>query len=171
MPASTSWSWNDLTAVPLAGAPGRGLSDVASMDIGRARLGLLALALYVPVVTGLLLSRAWRLTWAGRAAGLVVTFGVLAVLQDRDALPLRVPEVGILLVPVALGLAIAAACAVASFASDVAGGTFGWRQPLGVLSIAAVLCGLFPALLTVTNGSWFAARTTMMTLLSPPRRR
>jgi GT2 family glycosyltransferase len=167
VPASTSWSWNDLTAVPLAGAPGRGLGEVASMDIGRARLGLLALALYVPVVTGLLLSRAWRLTWAGRAAGLVVAFGVLAVLQDRDALPLRVPEVGILLVPVALGLAIAAACAVASFASDVAGGTFGWRQPLGVLSIAAVLCGLFPALLTVTDGSWFAARTTMMTLLAP----
>ena len=35
--------------------------------------------------------------------------------------------------------AIAAACAVASFASDVAGGTFGWRQPLGVLSIAGLL--------------------------------
>ena len=29
------WSWNDLTAVPLAGAPGRGLDDVASMNIGR----------------------------------------------------------------------------------------------------------------------------------------
>ncbi len=123
LPAATTWSWNDLTAVPLAGAPGRGLDEVASMNIGRARLSLLTLALYVPVITGLVLSRAWRLTWAGRAAGLVVTFGVLAVLQDRDALPFRVPEVGILLVPVALGLALAAACAVASFASDVAGGT------------------------------------------------
>ena len=71
-------------------------------------------------------------------------------------LPFRVPEVGILLVPVALGLALAAACAVASFASDVAGGTFGWRQPLGVLSIAAVLCGMFPALVTLTDGWWFA---------------
>jgi GT2 family glycosyltransferase len=167
LPAATAWSWHDLTAVPLAGAPGRGLEDVASMNIGRARLGLLTLALYVPVITGLVLSRAWRLTWAGRAAGLVVTFGVLAVLQDRDALPFRVPEVGILLVPVALGLALAAACAVASFASDVAGGTFGWRQPLGVLSIAAVLCGTFPALVTLTDGWWFAPRTTMMTLLAP----
>ena len=167
LPAATTWSWNDLTAVPLAGAPGRGLDDVASMNIGRARLSLLTLALYVPVITGLVLSRAWRLTWAGRAAGLVVTFGVLAVLQDRDALPFRVPEVGILLVPVALGLALAAACAVASFASDVAGGTFGWRQPLGVVSIAAVLCGTFPALVTLTDGWWFAPRTTMMTLLGP----
>ena len=167
LPAATTWSWHDLTAVPLAGAPGRGLEDVASMNIGRARLSLLTLGLYVPVVTGLVLSRAWRLTWAGRAAGLVVTFGVVAVLQDRDALPFRVPEVGILLAPVALGLALAAACAVASFASDVAGGTFGWRQPLGVVSIAAVVCGTFPALVTLTDGWWFAPRTTMMTLLAP----
>ena len=43
LPAATTWSWNDLTAVPLAGAPGRGLDDVASMNIGRARLGLLTL--------------------------------------------------------------------------------------------------------------------------------
>ena len=167
VPASTTWSWDDLTAVPLAGAPGRGLSDVASMNIGRATLGPLALALYVPVLTGLALSRAWRLTWAGRAAGLVVVFGGLAVLQDRDALPFRVPEIGVLLVPVALGLALAAACAVASFASDVAGGRFGWRQPLGVLSIAAVLCGAFPFLVTLTDGAWFAPRTTMMSLLAP----
>jgi GT2 family glycosyltransferase len=167
VPAATAWSWHDLTAVPLAGAPGRGLEDVASMNIGRARLGLLALAWYVPVITGLALSRAWRLTWAGRAAGLVVAFGILAVLQDRDALPFRTPEVGILLVPVALGLALAAACAVASFASDVARGRFGWRQPLGVVSIAAVLCGMFPALVTLTDGAWFTARTTMMTLVAP----
>ena len=166
LPAA-NWSWSDLTAVPLAGAPGRGLDDVASMNIGRARLGTLTLAFYLPVVTGLLMSRAWRLTWAGRAAGLVVVFGVLAVLQDRDALPFRAPEVGILLVPVALGLALAAACAVASFTSDVAGGKFGWRQPLGILSIVAVLCGIFPALLTLTDGSWFTTRTTMMTLLAP----
>jgi GT2 family glycosyltransferase len=167
LPASTAWSWNDLTAIPLAGAEGRGLTDVASMNIGRARLGLLALALYVPVFTGLAISRAWRLSWAARAAGLVVTFGTLAVMQDRDAAPIRLPDAGLLLVPVALGLAIATACAVASFVSDVAGQTFGWRQPVGLLSIAAVLCGMFPALLTLTDGGWFAPRTTLSTMLGP----
>lgn len=161
LPASTSWSWNDLTAIPLAGANGRGLTNVAAMSIGQGELGLLALALYVPVVTALALSRAWRLSWAGRAGGLVVGFGALAVLQDRNALPVRVPEIGLLLVPVAVGLAIAAACAVASFASDVAGGRFGWRQPLGLASIAAVLAGLFPAMITLTDGAWFAPRTSL----------
>lgn len=167
VPASPRWSWADLTAVPLAGPRGRGLTDVASMDIGLANLGVLALALYVPVVTGLVLSRAWRLTWAARAAGLVLVFGTLAVLQDRDVLPWSMPDVGVLLVPVALGLSLAAACALASFAADVAGRSFGWRQPLGLLSILAVGCGVVPSLLTLTDGAWFAPRTTLADLVAP----
>ena len=167
MPSSTSWSWDDLTVVPLAGANGRGLAEVASMNIGQAKLGLLALALYFPVVAGLAMSKAWRLTWAARAAGLVIVFLGLAVMQDRDSLPMRVPDVGILLVPVALGLALSAACAVSSFASDVAGGSFGWRQPLGLLSIAAVACGMFPAMITLTDGAWYAPRTSFNELVAP----
>ncbi|CAN5592665.1 glycosyltransferase [soil metagenome] len=167
VPASPRWSWSDLTAVPLAGPRGRGLTDVAAMNIGLARLGILALALYVPVITGLVLCRAWRLTWAARAAGLVLAFGPLAVLQDRDVLPWSVPDVGVLLVPVALGLSLSAACALASFAADVAGRSFGWRQPLGLLSIAAVVCGVVPSLLTLTDGSWFAPRTTLAELVAP----
>ena len=105
----------------------------------------------------LAVGRAWRLTWAARAAGLILVFLALAVLQDRDDLPFAVPDVGVLLVPVALGLALAAASAVAAFGEDVAGRTFGWRQPAGLLAIGAVAVGLFPALLTITDGAWFAS--------------
>jgi hypothetical protein len=97
----------------------------------------------------------------------VSVFLGLAVMQDRDSLPMRVPDVGILLVPVALGLALSAACAVSSFASDVAGGSFGWRQPVGLLSIAAVACGLFPAMITLTDGAWYAPRTSINELVAP----
>jgi GT2 family glycosyltransferase len=162
LPWSLTWSWDDLVSPTLAGAPGRGLIDVASMAIGQARLEVLALALYAPVVIALAVARAWRFTWAVRAALLVTVFGALAVLQDRDALPVRVPDVGVLLVPVALGLALSAAAAVASFGRDVAGRTFGWRQPAGVLSLAAVAIGIFPAVLTLTDGAWFAPRTTLV---------
>ena len=109
------------------------------MDIGQARFEIAALALYVPVIVAMALARSWRLTWAARAAGLVVVFLALAVLQDRDALPFRVPDVGLLLVPVALGLALSAGAVVAAFGQDVAGRRFGWRQPLAVLGIASVL--------------------------------
>jgi GT2 family glycosyltransferase len=161
LPWSLTWSWDDVVAPTLAGAPGRGLVDVASMAIGQGRLEVLALALYLPVVIAVAVARAWRFTWAVRAALLVTVFGALAVLQDRDALPVRVPDVGVLLVPVALGLALAAAAAVASFGRDVAGRTFGWRQPAGVLSIAAVAVGVFPSVMTLLDGSWFAPRSTI----------
>ena len=151
LPWSPTWSWDDLAAAPLAGPLGRGVLDVATMAIGQAQFEVLALALYLPVLVALAVARAWRLTWAARAAGLIVVFLGLAVLQDRDALPFAVPDVGVLLVPVALGLALSAASAVAAFSDDVAGRTFGWRQPLGLLSIAAVIVGLFPSVLTITR--------------------
>jgi GT2 family glycosyltransferase len=162
LPWSLTWSWDDVVSPTLAGAPGRGLVDVASMAIGQGRLEVLALALYLPVVIAVAVSRAWRFTWAVRAALLVTVFGALAVLQDRDDLPVRVPDVGVLLVPVALGLALAAAAAVASFGRDVAGRNFGWRQPAGVLSIAAVAVGVFPSVMTLLDGAWFAPRTTVV---------
>jgi GT2 family glycosyltransferase len=162
LPWSTTWSWDDLVTPSLAGAPGRGLADVASMTIGRGRFEILAVALYVPVLAALLIARAWRLTWAARAAGLVVVFLGLAVLQDRDALPFRLPEIGILLAPVGLGLAIAAASAAAAFGHDVAGRTFGWRQPLGLLALGAIVLGVIPALFTLTDGAWFAPRRSMV---------
>jgi GT2 family glycosyltransferase len=162
LPWSLTWTWDDMVAPTLAGAPGRGVVDVASMAIGQARLEELAIALYVPVVMAVAVARAWRFTWAVRAALLVTGFGALAVLQDRDALPVRVPDIGVLLVPVALGIALAAAAAVASFGGDVAGRKFGWRQPAGVLALACLAVGLFPAVLTLTDGSWFAPRTTLV---------
>ena len=82
------------------------------------------------------------------------------------------PDVGVLLVPVGLGLAIGAASAVAAFGEDVAGRTFGWRQPAGLLSVGAVAVGLFPALLTIADGAWFMPGTSLVqsveTPLAPP---
>jgi len=158
VPWAMTWSWADLTAPELAGPGGRGLVDTAAMAIGDAQFEWLAIALYLPVIVALAVSRAWRLTWAARGAGLVVVFLALAVLQDRDALPFTVPNVGLLLVPVALGLALSAASAVAAFSADVTGRTFGWRQPLGLLSIAAIVVGLAPAVFTVLDGSWYLPR-------------
>ena len=168
LPWSTTWTWDDLVAPSLAGAPGRGLRDVASMAIGQSRFEVLALALYVPVVVALLVARAWRLTWAARAAGLVIVFLGLAVLQDRDALPFRVPEIGILLAPVGLGLALAAASSAAAFGHDVAGRTFGWRQPLGLLGIAAVVVGVVPALFAMTDGAWYAPSSGLVETVQAP---
>ncbi len=166
LPWSGRWSWDTFAGLELAGAPDRGLVEVAAMDIGRARLTVLSLALYVPVLMALAVARSWRLTWAARAAGLVLVFGVLAVLQDRDALPFRLPDVGVLLTPVAVGLALAAAAAFAAFGDDVAGRSFGWRQPLALAALAGAVVGCTPVVFTVTDGAFFAPRSTLNEIMA-----
>ena len=56
LPWSTTWSWSDLTAAPLAGAPGRGLADVASMAIGWGQFELVSLLPPRPVLIALLVA-------------------------------------------------------------------------------------------------------------------
>ena len=156
IPWITSWNWDAIVGPPAIGSPGRGLRALASFEIGSTDFVALSLALYVPVLAALLLARAWRLTWAVRAGVLVVGFGAIAVFGDQDRLPVAAPAAGLLLVPVALGLAIAAAASVAAFDLDVRGGSFGWRQPLGLLATVAVIVGVVPGVLAAAPGDWDA---------------
>lgn len=165
LPWVFSWSWSDLVGVPPVGEAGLGLAAIASFEIGRTDFAALALALYLPVLAAMLLARAWRLTWAVRSAMLVLVFGALAILADRGGLPFDAPEAGVLLVPVALGVAISAGAALAAFDLDVRGGSFGWRQPLGILASIAVLVGIAPGLGALADGSFQTPSTPLARLL------
>ena len=160
-----SWSWDQLVGPAPIGNPGRGLADLASFRLGDVDFAWLAMALYLPVIAAVALARAWRLTWAVRSGALVVVFGALAVLADRDALPWRGPDAGILLVPVAVGVAVSAAAAIAAFDLDVRGGSFGWRQPLGLLASVAVVVGVFPGVVAIGDGGWNTPTTPLARLL------
>ena len=164
-PWSTSWTWDQLVGPPPIGDPGRGLADLASFQIGSTDFAYLALALYVPVIAAIALARAWRLTWAIRSGLLVVVFGAASVFSDSGALPFRGPEAGVLLVPVAAGLAISAAAALAAFDLDVRGGSFGWRQPLGLLASVGVVVGVFPGVVAIGDGAWNAPTTPLARLV------
>ncbi len=164
-PWVTSWTWEGLVGAPPIGEAGLGLLPLASFEIGRTDFAALALALYLPVLAAVLLARAWRLTWAVRSGLMVLVFGALVVLADRGSLPIAAPEAGVLLVPVALGLAISAAAALAAFDLDVRGGTFGWRQPLGLLSTVAVVVGLAPGVGALVDGSFQTPSTPLARLL------
>jgi hypothetical protein len=138
---------------------------LASFEIGRTDFAALSIVLFLPVISAVLLARAWRLTWAIRSALMVLVFGALAVLADQGALPIDAPEAGVLLVPVALGVAVSAAAALAAFDLDVRGGTFGWRQPLGLLSTVAVVVGLAPGIGALADGSFQVPTTPLARLL------
>ncbi len=165
MPWIASWSWSAIVGPSPIGDPGRGLVDLAAFEIGPTDFAYLGLVLYVPVLAAVLLGRAWRLTWAIRSATLVMVFGAIAVFADSGSLPFAAPEAGVLLAPVAVGLAVSAAAALAAFDLDVRGGNFGWRQPLGLMASAAVVVGLAPGAYAVGDGSWNAPRTTLSSLI------
>lgn len=165
IPWLSSWSWERMVGPSPVGDPGRGLLALASFEIGPTDFVWLTIALYLPVVAAIMLARAWRLTWAVRSGVLVVGFGILAVLGDRDGLPVTAPQAGVLLVPIAVGLAISAGAALAAFDLDVRGGSFGWRQPLGIASTIAIAIGVFPAVVGVSSGNWNTPSNPLSRLL------
>lgn len=157
--------WTAIVGPAPVGDRGFTVLELATFDVGNARAVLLAVALYLPVLAAVLIGRGWRFGWAVRGAFLVIGFGWLAALDDGGSLPLRLPEPGILLVPVAVGVAVAAGCVLASFELDVRGGSFGWRQPLSVLAVGAVGIGMVPVVFTVGTGRYDTPETTLVDLL------
>ncbi len=147
-----------------SGSRALGVTRLARFGLGTGQFGILSIALYLPVLVAPLVARSWRLTWAIRSAGLVVAFGWLAVLDDRG-LDIRLPEPGILLAPVAVGLALSAACIAAAFQDDVLAGSFGWRQPLGLLTAAAVGIGVLPGVAAISSGRWETPTLTLTSVL------
>lgn len=165
MPWSLDWSWAGIVGPQSARPTGRSLADVSTLAPTGDRFAILALALYVPLLAAVAISRAWRLTWSVRAGALVLGFGSLAVLSERGAIDVPLPTTSLLSAPVALGLALSAAAVAGGFGSDVLGRGFGWRQPIGLLANAAIMVGLIPAVLAIGNGSWHTPETPMVRLL------
>lgn len=164
LPWAWGWSWVDITGVaPVAGE--RGVIAVMSLAVDGRGLGALGLGLYVAVGAGLLVCRAWRLTWAVRAAVMVVVWAGLAVWADRGDLPLTLPSGRLLSVPVALGLALAAAAVVGGFGDDVSRRGFGWRQPVAVIAHLGLVVGVIPALVAIGPGDLGVESTTPVDLL------
>jgi GT2 family glycosyltransferase len=142
------------------------LSDVLRFHTGPAGAGaggwtlLLAAALAVLVTTGP------RLAWAARAWVLaLVGFGLvwLPTVIAHDA-PVPAPEG--LLVPAALGIALAVGLGVGAFRTDLHRFQLGWRQ---IAAIAVPVVLVLPALgfaADALDGRWHAPSTDWNTALS-----
>ena len=157
--------WTAVVGVPATTARGLGVGTFARFLDDGGGLGGLSMFVFLPVVAAPLIARSWRFAWAARAAALVAGFGILLVLDDHGKLPWRMPEPGVLLAPIAVGVALAAAVAVAALREDVLSGSFGWRQPLGLISTIAIVIGLVPGTLSVVNGRWEMPERTLVSVL------
>ena len=154
--------WDTFVGAPAATSSTTGVVRMLRFAVGPDQFGVLAVALWIPVVVAPLLARGWRLTWAARGGLLAVVSLALAALGASGSLPFRLPELGILLAPAAVGLGLSAACAAAAFEQDVRGGSFGWRQPVGVLSGAAILFGAIPAIAATADGHWSTPTSALL---------
>ena len=165
MPWSLDWTWSSMVGPEQARPSGRALAEISTLAPTTERFALLALALYLPLLAAVAISRAWRLTWSVRAGALVVGFGSLAVLSERGSIDVALPSTSMLAAPIALGLALSGAAMAGGFGSDVLRRGFGWRQPIGLLANAGIVVGLIPGVIAIGNGGWHTPETPMIRLL------
>ena len=165
LPWSTTWTSVDLLGAATAGERSGAWRSLAGGDPDRW-YDLLALGLWVPLLAALLVSRAWRMTWAVRAMVTVLAAASIIFLDDRGLIGFPTPPRDQLTVAIALGLALGAASITGGFSLDVLGRDFGWRQPLALLANLGLVIGLVPALVSVGPGDWRVPQTPTATLIS-----
>lgn len=130
-------SWGFLPRRPTA------LADVLSFRTGDAGAGIASWGLLVAAALPLAVATGARLAWAGRAWVLAVASFALAWLPTRLDVDAPVPAPEGVLVPAALGLALAAGLGAAAFVEELRTFRFGWRQ---VVAVAAALGLALPVL-------------------------
>lgn len=158
--------WEAIVGAPVDSGRNIGLWGLARFAVGGFSLSVLSIALYAAVIGALFLVRGARATWALRGATLVVAGLLLAVLDDAALFPVHLVEPGVMLVPVALGIAMCASAMGASLALDLNRGRLSWRQPLGALVGLAFAVGLFPTAVNAIDGSWHQPSLALPQLLA-----
>jgi len=146
--------WSRLVGFAGGGSVGLDIWEILRFGVGPSALGGLIIGTYVPLVVVAFVARRWRYVWAIRAVVLAAVFLALASAASQSSGPIDLPEVGVLLVPVAAALALGATLLVASFSVDVRGGRFGLRQPITLLGLLAISSAVLPVVSVAVDGSW-----------------
>ena len=139
------------------GSDGADPSDLAALlqfHTGPLGGGALGWAFLAAAALPLLIARAERHTWAVRGWTLAIASFGIAWLAQRGEVDVPLPALEVLLVPAAVGLALAAAMGVAAFEVDLPGYRFGWRQLASGLAAAAVVVAVVPVLGASFDGRW-----------------
>jgi hypothetical protein len=127
-------------------------------------VGLSALVLVPTVTVGLLTRGRWAV-WGQRSVALVGGFGLMVVLIDRRLVQADLGDLWWWMAPAAVGATLAVATLAAAWRDDVVTRTFGWRQPLGLVSALAVAVAALAPLVAAVDGRWTQPRTSLAVLL------
>jgi hypothetical protein len=164
LPSSLGWHLSTFNGGELAGVVVNEARYAMSFG-GDGVVGLLGAALLVPLIAGLLITRAWRLTWAVRGTSLVLSGMLLVVLAGRGVATAYIPTTSVLAVVMLFGASFPAAGIAGGFGTDVLDRSFGWRQPLALLATLGVVVSVIPGVLSVGAGDWDAPEYPMSNVL------
>lgn len=164
------WSWSFVNSnvwSELLGPSATGLGWWSLAQWGRdgAVLAGLSALTVIPVVTVALLARGRWAAWGFRAAFTVGGFAMVAVVIDRGLVGLELGDLWWWMAPAAIGAALAMGTLVAAWSDDVATRTFGWRQPLGVVSAVALGVAALAPVVALVDGRWQQPRSSLTVLL------
>jgi GT2 family glycosyltransferase len=152
------WVWSLLGADPATLAlrvrPPLTLADALRFDAGPARSGWYTLGLVVVALIPLVIATGARLVWATRAWMLALCSFVLAWLPGRISATAPVPSPSGVLVPAALGLAIAGGLGVSVLLDDMRRSHFGWRQVSAVAAVVGLALPLVALAVDSVSGRW-----------------
>jgi GT2 family glycosyltransferase len=158
--------WEAVFGAPVESGRQLGLWKLLTFHLGEFWLSFGVVGLYGAVIGAVLLVRGARTQWALRGATLVAAGLLLAIADDSALLPLHMSEPGVMLVPVALGIAVCAGAMGASLAIDLGRGRLSWRQPFGALVGVVFALGLVPTAINSVQGSWHQPSLTLTQLLA-----
>ncbi|MDQ1509766.1 MAG: hypothetical protein QOG50_1610, partial [Actinomycetota bacterium] len=142
------------------------VGDTLRFDVGSARAGWFTLGLVVAAVVSLLFATGPRFVWAARAWILALASFALAWLPTRISPTLPVPAVEGVLVPAALGLAIAAGIGVSALLDDMRRAHFGWRQFAAVAATVGLALPVLALAADSASGRWQLPRDDWPTAVS-----
>jgi GT2 family glycosyltransferase len=152
------WVWSLLGADPATLAlrvrSPLTLADALRFDAGPARSGWYTLGLVVVALIPLVIATGARLVWGTRAWMLALCSFVLAWLPGRISATAPVPAPSGVLVPAALGLAIAGGLGVSVLLDDMRRSHFGRRQLSAVAAVIGLVLPLGALAVDSVSGRW-----------------
>jgi len=146
--------WESLVGVSSNGGFPLGLGDVLRFGTGPFGTGVFGWLLLVTALLPLFIGRQWRLSWAVRGWVLALVGFALAWVVGQGWLESSLPAPSMLLVPAALGIALAAGLGMAAFEIDLPDYHFGWRQIVSLFAALAFIGALGPAFVSSFSGRW-----------------
>jgi GT2 family glycosyltransferase len=140
--------------------------DLLRFHTGPAGAGAAGWVLLAVALVVLLIASGPRFEWAVRAWGLMIVGFAAAWIPQQISSTIPMPVREGLLVPAAVGLALAVGLGAASLLTDVGRRRFGWRQVSAVLATVALLLPALAFAADTLGGRWRMPRESWADSLS-----